>query len=212
MRRKEMLERRSLEEFALKGFGMPIIRPGRFFRAGSIALVVMCMLFAVTAANADCGKPNGFKFGPAAKIAPGILSNGNGGGNRHRSIVGLWHVTYLLPDGTFFFQSFEQFHSDGNEFEGAALGPGAFCQGTWKQTAPGTVQLFHLGWNFDPSGNLIGYFTETQTEKLSGDGNSYQGTFDMKNFDLNGNPDPILGEVSGTLSATRIKDSFTLGG
>jgi hypothetical protein len=47
---------------------------------------------------------------------------------------------------------------------------------------------------------------------LSGDGNSYQGTFDIKNFDLNGNPDPNLGEVSGTLTGTRITDSFTLGG
>jgi hypothetical protein len=74
------------------------------------------------------------------------------------------------------------------------------------------VQLFHVGWNFDHSGNLIGYFTETQTEKLSGDGNSYQGTFDIENFDLNGNPDPNLGEVSGTLTGTRITDSFTLGG
>jgi hypothetical protein len=87
------------------------------------------MLFAVTA-RADCGKPNVLKSGAAVKVALGIHSNGNGEGNRNGAIVGLWHVTYLLPDGSFFFQSFDQFHSDGNEFEGAALGPGAFCQGT----------------------------------------------------------------------------------
>jgi hypothetical protein len=206
-----MLARAHSEEFAPEDLRMPIIRPERFFRTGSLALVVICMLFAVTA-RADCGKPNVLKSGAAVKVALGIHSNGNGEGNRNGAIVGLWHVTYLLPDGSFFFQSFDQFHSDGNEFEGAALGPGAFCQGTWKQTGPGIVQLFHVGWNFDLSGNLIGYFTETQTEKLSGDGKSYRGTFDLKNFDLNGNPDPNLGEVSGILTGTRITDSFTLGG
>jgi hypothetical protein len=202
-----MLERTSSKEFAPRNIKLPVTRPRRFFRTGSIALVVICISVAVTAANADCVRPNGSKLGPAAKVAVGTQSKGN----RNGSIVGLWHVTYLL-NGSFFFQSFDQFHSDGNEFEGAALGPGAFCQGTWTQTAPGTVQLFHVGWNFDVSGNLIGYFTETQTEKMSGDGNSYQGTFDLKNFDLNGNPDPNLGEQSGTLAGTRITDSFSLGG
>jgi hypothetical protein len=58
-----------------------------------------------------------------AKASSLIQSNGNGQGSRDGSIVGLWHVVYTLPDGTLFFQSFEQFHSDGNEFEGADVGP-----------------------------------------------------------------------------------------
>lgn len=182
------------------------------FRRGSIALVVTVLLFLTALANADCSRAIGVRSAAAGKVSSLIQSNGNGQGSRNGSIVGLWHTVYTLPDGTLFFQSFEQFHSDGNEFEGADLGPGAFCQGTWKRIAPGTVQLFHLGWNFDLSGTLIGYFTETQTEKLSGDGNSYQGTFDMKNFDLSGNPDPNLGEVSGTVAAKRINGSFSLGG
>jgi len=183
-----------------------------FSRRLSIALVVTGMLLLTALANADCSKANGVRSGATGKVASFLQSNGNGQGTRNGSIVGLWHTTYTLPDGTVFFQSFEQFHGDGNEFEVAAVGPGAVCQGTWRRIAPGTVQLFHVGWNFDLSGNLIGYFTETQTEKLSGNGNSYQGTFDMKNFDLSGNPDPSLGEVSGTVSAKRINGSFSLGG
>ena len=154
-------------------------------------------------ANAACGKPNGSKPATSRRL-PSLSSKGSGLGNRNNSIVGLWHVTYLNPHGTEFFQSFEQWHSDGNEIEVADLGPGVLCQGTWTQSAPGIVQLFHVGWNFDLSGNLIGFFTETQTNTVSGDGKSYRGNFDLKNFDLQGNPDPNLGEQTGTLSATRI--------
>src|SRR5712691_883460 len=64
-----------------------------------------------------------------------------------QTIVGLWNVHYF--HGTVeLFQSFEQWHSDGQEFEVAALGPGAVCQGTFTQ-AGGNVELNHVGWNFD---------------------------------------------------------------
>ena len=116
-----------------------------------------------------------------------------------QTIVGLWFVRYFHGT-TPFFQSFEQWHSDGQEFEVADLAPGAVCQGTFTQTG-GTVQLFHVGWNFDQSGVLTGYFTETQTNTVSNDDSRYHGTFDLKNFDMSGN---FLSEDSGTLKATRL--------
>jgi hypothetical protein len=74
------------------------------------------------------------------------------------SIVGLWRVHYFA--GTVeIFQSFDQWHSDGQEFEVADLGPGTMCQGVFRQKADGTVKLFHTGWNFDQNGNLTGYST-----------------------------------------------------
>jgi hypothetical protein len=65
------------------------------------------------------------------------------------------------------------------------------------------LRLFHVGWNFDPTGvTLIGYFTEIQTDTLSADGKTYHGTFAIQNFDLSGNH--LQGQdVSGTVHATR---------
>jgi hypothetical protein len=99
------------------------------------------------------------------------------------------------------FQSFDQWHSDGQEFEVAALYPGAMCQGTWVQNGSRSVQLFHTGWNFDANGQLAGYFNETQTLTVSHDRQSYDGTWDLKNYDLNGN---FVSEDSGTLTASRL--------
>src|SRR6516165_12679286 len=104
---------------------------------------------------ASCGRTQ-HASGPHALAHPGpgtALGNGNG------SIVGLWHTVYTMGGATFF-ESFDQWHEDGNEFEAADTQIGAMCQGTWVKTAPGTVRLFHVGWNFDPTGlTLIGYFT-----------------------------------------------------
>jgi hypothetical protein len=116
--------------------------------------------------------------------------------------VGLWHVIYT-SGGVTAYESFDQWHADGLEFEVADLQIGSMCQGTWEQTAPGTVTLFHVGWNFDPTGiTLVGNFTLTQTDTLSPDGNTYDGTFLIQNFDLSGNHVP--GDLSGSVHATRL--------
>jgi hypothetical protein len=61
-----------------------------------------------------------------------------------------------------------------------------------------------VGWNFDPTGvTLTGYFTEIQSDTLSGDGKTYDGTFAIQNFDLLGNH--LTGQdQSGTVHATRL--------
>ena len=116
------------------------------------------------------------------------------------SIVGLWRVHYFA--GTVeIFQSFDQWHSDGQEFEVADLGPGTMCQGVFRQKADGTVKLFHTGWNFDQNGNLTGYFNETQINTVGPRGEHYSGTWDIKNYDTNGN---FLNEQNGTLRAARL--------
>src|ERR1700680_4651685 len=100
------------------------------------------------------------------------------------SIVGLWKVHYFHGT-TEFFQSYDQWHRDGQEFEVANFF-GGLCQGTWKRTPHDSVRLFHVGWNFEQSGQLIGYFEETQINTVSHDGHTYQGTFDIKNYDTSG--------------------------
>jgi hypothetical protein len=161
---------------------------------------------------ASCGRTP-FASGPHALALParpsakiGLSSGQFEPGNddfRPGSIVGLWHTVYT-SGGVTAFESFEQWHADGNEFEAADLQIGSMCQGTWEKTAPGTVRLFHVGWNFDPTGvTLIGYFTEIQTETLSADGRTYNGTFATTNFDLSGNHVPEL-DQSGTVHSTRL--------
>jgi hypothetical protein len=135
-------------------------------------------------------------------LAPGGITSSNDDFQRG-SIVGLWHTVYTMGGATFF-ESFDQWHEDGNEFEAADTQIGAMCQGTWVKTAPRKVRLFHVGWNFDPTGlTLIGYFTEIQIDTLSADGKTYDGTFDIQNFDVSGNHLQGQDQI-GTVHSTRL--------
>ncbi|MGB8341377.1 MAG: hypothetical protein WCE51_07305 [Chthoniobacterales bacterium] len=117
-----------------------------------------------------------------------------------RSIVGLWNVHYFVGTAQIF-ETYDQWHSDGLEFEVNSIAPGAVCQGTFKQMDNGTVQLYHVIYTYDASGVFNGRILETQTNTVSADGKTYGGSFDQKVYDLNGN---FLSEVTGTVTATRI--------
>jgi hypothetical protein len=129
-----------------------------------------------------------FWLAPVAQAAP------------RPTIVGLWNVHYY-QDETELFQTYDQWHSDGLEFEVNSVYPGAVCQGTFKQRANGTVQLFHVVFTYDADGVFNGHIEETQTNTVSADNTTYQGTFDQKFYDLGGN---FLFEATGTLTATRL--------
>ena len=169
---------------------------------GCTGLATVSLAIPTHALAASCGRTP-FASGPHALAGPPHPSSGIGLSQRHDSIVGLWHTVYT-SGGVTAFESFDQWHADGNEFEAADTQLGAMCQGTWEKSAPGTVRLFHVGWNFDPTGvTLIGHFTETQTDTLSADGEAYDGTFLIQNFDLSGNH--LQGQdLSGTVHATRL--------
>ena len=122
---------------------------------------------------------------------------GRGDTPQASTIVGFWHVQY---SGDLVFESFDQWHRDGLEYEVANLF-GVSCQGVWKSAANGTVQLFHSGWLFDATGALVGYFNETQINTVIHDGQTYHGTWHEKDYDVDGN---FLSEETGTLTATRL--------
>ena len=73
--------------------------------------------------------------------------------------------------------------------------------GTWIQMPHDVVKLFHVNWNYDANGALAGESDEIQINTVSQNGNSYQGTYDIKDYDVNGN---FLSEEKGTVSATRL--------
>jgi hypothetical protein len=59
---------------------------------------------------------------------------GHGDGTQGGAIAGLWRVEYA---GDLVFESFDQWHKDGQEFEVANIF-GISCQGTWEQMEEGT--------------------------------------------------------------------------
>lgn len=127
-----------------------------------------------------------------------LTGQGNGdGGSQGGSIEGLWRVQY---SGDLEFESFDQWHKDGQEFEVANIF-GLSCQGTWEKAGGRNVRLFHTGWNYDANGQLLGYFNERQTLTVSQDRQSYEGTWELKDYDVDGNQ---LDELSGTLHAARL--------
>jgi hypothetical protein len=116
-------------------------------------------------------------------------------------IVGLWDVQYTSNITGPTFHTYDQWHSDGLEFEVNSVAPGATCQGTWKLTSNAAVQLFHVGFVFNPDGTLQGPFREAQLITVSLDRNSYHGTYDIKYYDTNGH---LLLHDKGTMHATRL--------
>lgn len=120
---------------------------------------------------------------------------------RGPGIVGLWDLTYTSDFGPVF-ETHDQWFSDGNEFEANSLAQGAICQGTWKQTAGGAIQLHHVAFTFGLGpcpGNVR--LEETQLITVSVDRNSYDGPYHQQFLDADGN---VLCEDTGTVHATRI--------
>jgi hypothetical protein len=120
----------------------------------------------------------------------------------HRSIVGMWSVHYVSTTGGPEALTFDQWHSDGLEFETANLAPGLMCQGTYKQAPDGSYHDYHIAWTFDATGAPSGYWDENMVVTVSDDGQSYSGTYARFFYDVNGN---FLFEDDGTLTATRLR-------
>jgi hypothetical protein len=170
------------------------------------ALVAALTLVGVSA-HASCSDPRTVvQQGTLHNAVPLVLpestvSSGFGSENAAENIVGTWHVTYTV-EGAPFAQAFIQWHSDRTEWENinVPLLGGNICMGSWKTVDRSHVSRNHIGWMYS-NGNLVGYFTETETDFVASNGASYSGTNDQKIYDLTGT---LLAEVTGTAIATRI--------
>src|ERR1700730_16469261 len=119
-------------------------------------------------------------------------------------IVGVWIVTYVLPDGTVLFGGFQQWHSDGTEIHNAdGPGPqGNVCLGVWKKTGRSHYTLNHFYLASDPTTNTLHDRTQIREEiDLDRSGDEHFGTFTIDGYDLEGN---LLYHAQGTVHATRI--------
>ena len=177
----------------------------RTFAKAAVAAALALTGWSVHAACMDPrfpAQPSSFDQMPAVmsqKAAAARISNNARAG---KNIVGTWHVTYATG-GTAYAEAFMQWHSDGTEWENInfpILG-GNICMGSWTVVDRTHVSRYHVGWLYT-DGTLSGHFTETETDEVSPDGNSYSGTNDTKFYAL-GSDVPFM-EVPGTAEATRI--------
>lgn len=133
-----------------------------------------------------------FAFSPAVQADNGPIP-----------IAGLWHVTYISDFTGPGLQTYQQWHSDGLEWESANAFPGAMCLGTFIPTGPRSIRLFHVGWlpgGIGPNGSVRFVLREPDTV-VSPDGNSFEGRYDEKFFDANGK---LVLEDKGKVQATRL--------
>ena len=136
-----MLGQRMFGQESMKGTSW-----NRLVRSAAIALVAIGTLFVSVIANAACGDPAATKSGVALKLP--FLAQPNGEDRRassNNSIVGLWHVTYDTA-GQLFYESFDQWHSDGTEIHELGRPPqnGDICLGVWEKTGRSRYKLNHF--------------------------------------------------------------------
>ena len=173
-------------------------------RTFTLAATTAATILSSASAYAGCANPVSLGQLPAHHISltlPALAGTAaSRKGDASESIVGTWLVTYTL-EGQAFAQAYIQWHSDGTEWENINLPPdgGNICMGSWKKVDSRHVYRSHAGWNFT-NGQLSGYFTETETDKVNRNG-TYSGTNELKFYDLDGH---LLNDVTGTSSATII--------
>ena len=178
---------------------------------GIVLLGAAGLLFSmVGSAEAQCLAPSRMRLAmvrpvvkPAATISPVKEAKAQSPSPRAEdaaAIVGFWDLKFIAG-GMVVDEGFDQWHSDGTEFDNVDFPPttGNICEGVWDSKGR-KVAEHHLGWTFDTSANPTGYFTLEQNVKLSKDGQSYSGPFDQKFYDTDGN---LVNELTGEMSATR---------
>lgn len=184
----------------------------------AITLLASLTLF-TTAVKAECGSypQAGAKLKPQSwtpndrESTSLMLTEQNSDG-----IVGLWRVTLTskgntalgIPDGATLDHGFAQWHSDGTEIMNSNRQPvtGSFCLGVWKKIGAAKYRLNHFAISFD-DGIHQGYANIREEVVLSQDGGSFSGSFVIANYDLHGNPGPV---ITGEITATRVKLNTTV--
>jgi hypothetical protein len=122
------------------------------------------------------------------------------------SIVGLWHIQFLSPDGEVVNEGFDQFHSDGTEILNdihqptPANGSGTICLGVFESKGNGTYGVMHRFWIIDDQGNPTGSGVLLETIVLDNN-RALHGSFAAISYDFYGNE---ASKEEGSLEAERI--------
>ena len=118
------------------------------------------------------------------------------------SIVGLWHIRFLVGDQQIQ-EAFQIWNTGGTEVHNPNVDPrtGNVCLGAWEESAPQTFKLTHRVWLYDTIGNFQGTGHLSETLVLGDRGNTHSGSFTLDFYDPSGN---FLFGVPGTVVGERI--------
>ena len=174
------------------------------------ALSVLVVAFSATA-MASCGDSLSAMAAAAAsvrgqsQVSQSSVQNGSGAASENAvnpSIVGLWHIRFLVGDQTIQ-EAFQIWNTSGTEVHNPNVDPrtGSICLGAWKEAAPRTFKLTHRVWSYDARGNFLGTINLNETLVLGDRGNTHNGSFTLDFYDPLGN---FMFEVPGSVIGERI--------
>jgi hypothetical protein len=129
-------------------------------------------------------------------------SQSSGDNAVHSSIVGLWHVRFIVGDQTIQ-EAYQIWNAGGTEVHNPNVDPraGNVCLGVWTKTSNGAIKLTHRVWNYDTTGDFGGTIHLHETVNLSQGGNKQTGSFKLDFYDPSG---VFQMEVSGSIRGERI--------
>lgn len=171
----------------------------------SVSLVLLVGLS--ICASASCGDSLSAMAAGAASVQTqssliGQNSESSKDNDEHASIVGLWHVQFIVGGQTIQ-EAYQIWNAGGTEVHNPNVDPrgGTVCLGAWKKTAPRTYKLAHRVWSYDINGNFLGTIHLSETLHLGNHGNSHSGSFILDIYDPSGT---FQGEVAGSVTGERI--------
>ena len=178
-------------------------------RTLSLAVAAILVVGVSTGAFASCGDSMSVMAQAAATLprSAAVMSTTENSAAPNdipvnNSIVGLWHVRFLVGDQTIQ-EAFQIWNTGGTEVHNPNGDPrgGTMCLGTWKQSASQTFKLAHRVWKHDTNGNYLGTIHLSETITLGDGGSTQSGTFTLAFYDPAGN---FMFSVPGTVVGERI--------
>jgi len=158
-------------------------------------------------ASASCGDSMSAMAAEAASIRsqshPTHPDSASPGDSDDSSIVGLWHIQFLVGTQTIQ-EAYQLWNVGGTEVHNPNVDPrsGNVCLGVWKRNASGgTYKLAHRVWNYDTNGTFMGTINLSETVSLAHHGTTHSGSFTLDFYDPSGN---LVVEVAGSVVAERI--------
>ena len=186
--------------------GEEIVRTTRI----TIPAILGVCAFLVSAAHADCGKPNSRQAVSVLSSARALTPNSELEEVRapqmeedsdRPSIAGLWLTTSTIEGQQL--QSFESFTNEGLEFLNDSGSPieGNVCFGIYQTGPRGVITVNHPSWNYDGGGNLIGTVVIKEQITVDAGGKTFHGNITVDIYDLSG---ARQAHLAGTYTGKRI--------
>ena len=170
------------------------------------ALVTLCAACSAQA-FASCGDTlsalatSAYSHNLSQKVGPQTQAQ-NGSGSGTSSIVGFWHIRFVVGDNTIQ-EAFQIWNQGGTEVHNPNVDPRTsnICLGAWKAVGKRSYKLVHRVWSYDGNGVFLGTINLSESVYLGHKGATHTGSFTLDFYDPDGN---FQFEVPGNVIAERI--------